>query len=339
MKCPACKKNIPDNSKFCVFCGNRIEEPVDKSKKKDKQQEGIELSKDYDIPSNQIENQKSLNLIKSKKLIKGFAILFSVFFIFSIIMAILFINKKNNYEELSGRYMELNSVNASLEEKYNKMQKDYESLIVRFENLPKNFKEYSSLTGRIEESFELISQQILLIHLLKCTNSYGIYLQKLDEYHIDTHDILLEAYDEYYQKVIKIEQEYRNTCINLERKLANNQISYASYTNNWESEYEKYDNRIKSVFEDYQKEIDPKIEEYNDQISIDYDTHINTLKEADLERDTRLEDLLDKINGLYEYYRIDIPSNGWLLKDDLETFNLQKLSEDYDDEIKDLYYQ
>ena len=338
MNCAKCGKEIDEKWSFCLFCGNKIEkrqEVIDK-KAEIKSNESMIIEEDSVKKTTLAYGTSKSN--KLKNLFIVFVTLFSLFFISSIVMSVLFYNSNYYLNLLNNKYLQLEKTNNSLVQEHNILLTDYNELQVKYDDLPKDSEGYSELTGRIEEAYELISGQISYIHFLKCINSYEQYVQKLDEYHITTHDEVLKAYEEYWNKVIGIEQDYRNTCINLERKLANNQISYNIYTSNWDSEYNKYDNKIKNAFTDYQNKINPVIEEYHSQLLADYDVHINSISEADKEQNERLNELLEKIKELYKYHEINMPNNGWLLNNDLENFGLKELSDKYQDEIDELYY-
>ena len=348
MHCRKCGKEIEKDWAYCLFCGDKIFTEERKNKnlndenpliKLDEKSIFEETNKAITIKEDSNANNDFIRLIKFKNLFIIFLTFFSIFFILLLVTSLLFYNSNKENNVLQSKFLQLQDSNSSLIKEHDTLNTNYNELQIKFDKLPKDSGEFSELTGRIEETYEVLYDQINYIHFLKCINSYDLYTQKLNEYHVKTQEEIIKNYDEYWNKVVKNEQDYRNSCINLERKLANAQISYETYSNSWDLEFNKYDNNSKKAFTDYQNKINPIIEEYDKQIATDYDNHVKSINEADQELNQSTNELLEKIRELYQYYEINMPNNGWLLSDDLETFGFKELSDKYQEEIDELYYK
>ena len=84
MKCPNCKKEIKDNSKFCKLCGEKIEK-IDKTEKEDKIEELNNIDEDVkkvkasnDLLNKLLEIWKKLNLFEKIIVPIGIVIIFSL---------------------------------------------------------------------------------------------------------------------------------------------------------------------------------------------------------------------------------------------------------------------
>lgn len=91
MKCPNCKKEIKDNSKFCKLCGEKIEK-IDKVEKEDKIEKKNKINIDEDVKSVKASNDlpsKLLEIWKKLNLFEKIIVPIGIVIIFSLLIALI----------------------------------------------------------------------------------------------------------------------------------------------------------------------------------------------------------------------------------------------------------
>jgi DNA-directed RNA polymerase subunit RPC12/RpoP len=352
IKCPKCGENMNKDWGYCYHCGyeNKTKPENDNNiKDEGDNTDSVEDTK-IEEPNLKLFTEDTSKIqtknYKLKTLVTLFSVLFSIFFIVSIVLSIFLFNNiynnnvlKDDLESLQGDYGKVTEDYYKLQQDSKTLNLEYEEILKKSQYIPVDSEDSAKITGKIEEVFELLSQKILYIHFLKCIKSYDEYIAKLDEYHVGIYDDVLENGDNYWREIVDTEIEIRNTCINLERQYANNQISYNTYTTRWDNAFNNYNNEYKRLDSQLTSNYDQIVTQYDKQFSDAYDNHISQLNEADKERDQRLDELMDDMDILYEFYNVGYPSSGWFENADLEIFGLKELTEKYDLEIDDLYYE
>ncbi len=136
MDCFNCKKQIPDDSEFCVFCGEKIEKKLI---------DGIVTEKQIDAIKKQNFNQ--INIIKKKNISVTLLSIFISFFVIAVIILSIFLSQninmlednkkliselKSENQKLFDQILTINSDFNKLDNDYNKLSNDYDTLQLKY---------------------------------------------------------------------------------------------------------------------------------------------------------------------------------------------------------------
>lgn len=193
MFCPECGKNIKDESKFCPFCGTFLDEEIVKVEK---------------------------NAIKDKKKLLKWIIIAGTVIIISAIIAILYVNKKNEIKK--------NNYQALMEEGNNYLEElDYEGAEANYLQAikvePKNVEAYEKLVqiytkqGEKKKAKEILETAVKNLKVEQVTP-----LQKQYDMYIYVEEVLIPEYGEceageYESSYIKTENYIRLDSLHSEQ--------------------------------------------------------------------------------------------------------------------------